>query len=206
MENINDCGNVQLEEMRKEMKELQTTLQQQKIFTEKSLRQAMGHRSSWITRFVMIEVIGLPFLILLFLGMKEFVGLSWGFVIASILFVTVDAVWDAIINRLRVDDYISLSLIELQHRLIRQRKMRRIQMLIEVPLVVVWALWFVYDLHTHGAGLFEGVSIWVPLITTALLFCVALAICFRIYNKMQNTDSHMLAEIDELNRMNQIPS
>lgn len=202
MENINDCGNVQLEEMRKEMKELQATLQQQKIFTEKSLRQAMGHRSSWITRFVIVEVIGLPFLILLFLGMKEFVGLSWGFVIASILFVTVDVVWDAIINRLRVGDYISLSLIDLQHRLIRQRNMRRIQLLIEVPLVVIWVVWFVYDIHNHGVGAFEGVSIWVPLITTALLLCVGLALCFKIYNKMQTTDSHVLAEINELNRMN----
>lgn len=202
MENMNNIGIGQLEDMKNEMQELRESLQQQKIFTDKSIRHAMAGRSSWISRFVKSEIfIVLPVSILLFLWMKSSIGLSWAFVAVTLGFIFVDIVWDIIINRLKPADYVSLSLIELKERLIRQREMRCRQILIEVPLIVLWAAWFVYDIATNGVGLFEDVPFWITLIITAVLFIVAMVIAFKIYNKMQGIDADAIAEIEQLKNM-----
>lgn len=202
MENMNNIGIGQLEEMKNEMQELRESLQQQKIFTDKSIRHAMVGRSSWINRFVKSEVfIVLPVSILLFLWLKSAIGLSWAFVVVTLGLIFADIVWDIIINRLKPADYVSLSLIDLKERLIRQREMRRRQMLIELPLVVVWAVWFVYDVATNGVGMFEDVPLWIPLIITVVWFIVAMVIVFKIYHKMQGIDADALAEIEQLKNM-----
>lgn len=202
MENMNNIGIGQLEEMKNKMQELRESLQQQKIFTDKSIRHAMVGRSSWINRFVKSEVfIVLPVSILLFLWLKSAIGLSWAFVVVTLGLIFADIVWDIIINRLKPADYVSLSLIDLKERLIRQREMRRRQMLIELPLVVVWAVWFVYDVATNGVGMFEDVPLWIPLIITVVWFIVAMVIVFKIYHKMQGIDADALAEIEQLKNM-----
>lgn len=202
MENMNNIGIGQLEEMKNEMQELRESLQQQKIFTDKSIRHAMVGRSSWINRFVKSEVfIVLPVSILLFLWLKSAIGLSWAFVVVTLGLIFADIVWDIIINRLKPADYVSLSLIDLKERLIRQREMRRRQMLIEVPLIVVWAVWFVYDVATNGVGMYEDVPFWIPLIITVVWFIVAMVIVFKIYHKMQGIDADALAEIEQLKNM-----
>ncbi len=202
MENMNNIGIGQLEDMKNEMQELRESLQQQKIFTDKSIRHAMVGRSSWINRFVKSEVfIVLPVSILLFLWLKSAIGLSWAFVVVTLGLIFADIVWDIIINRLKPADYVSLSLIDLKERLIRQREMRRRQMLIELPLVVVWAVWFVYDVATNGVGMFEDVPLWIPLIITVVWFIVAMVIVFKIYHKMQGIDADALAEIEQLKNM-----
>lgn len=162
----------------------------------------MVGRSSWINRFVKSEVfIVLPVSILLFLWLKSAIGLSWAFVVVTLGLIFADIVWDIIINRLKPADYVSLSLIDLKERLIRQREMRRRQMLIELPLVVVWAVWFVYDVATNGVGMFEDVPLWIPLIITVVWFIVAMVIVFKIYHKMQGIDADALAEIEQLKNM-----
>lgn len=202
MENMNNIGIGQLEEMKNKMQELRESLQQQKIFTDKSIRHAMVGRSSWINRFVKSEVfIVLPVSILLFLWLKSAIGLSWAFVVVTLGLIFADIVWDIIINRLKPADYVSLSLIDLKERLIRQREMRRRQMLIEVPLIVVWAVWFVYDVATNGVGMYEDVPFWIPLIITVVWFIVAMVIVFKIYHKMQGIDADALAEIEQLKNM-----
>lgn len=202
MENMNNIGIGQLEEMKNEMQELRESLQQQKIFTDKSIRHAMVGRSSWINRFVKSEVfIVLPVSILLFLWLKSAIGLSWAFVVVTLGLIFADIVWDIIINRLKPADYVSLSLIDLKERLIRQREMRRRQMLIELPLIVVWAVWFVYDVATNGVGMYEDVPFWIPLIITVVWFIVAMVIVFKIYHKMQGIDADALAEIEQLKNM-----
>lgn len=202
MENMNNIGIGQLEDMKNEMQELRESLQQQKIFTDKSIRHAMVGRSSWINRFVKSEVfIVLPVSILLFLWLKSAIGLSWAFVVVTLGLIFADIVWDIIINRLKPADYVSLSLIDLKERLIRQREMRRRQMLIEVPLIVVWAVWFVYDVATNGVGMYEDVPFWIPLIITVVWFIVAMVIVFKIYHKMQGIDADALAEIEQLKNM-----
>lgn len=202
MENMNNIGIGQLEDMKNEMQELRESLQQQKIFTDKSIRHAMVGRSSWINRFVKSEVfIVLPVSILLFLWLKSAIGLSWAFVVVTLGLIFADIVWDIIINRLKPADYVSLSLIDLKERLIRQREMRRRQMLIELPLVVVWAVWFVYDVATNGVGMYEDVPFWIPLIITVVWFIVAMVIVFKIYHKMQGIDADALAEIEQLKNM-----
>lgn len=202
MENMNNIGIGQLEEMKNKMQELRESLQQQKIFTDKSIRHAMVGRSSWINRFVKSEVfIVLPVSILLFLWLKSAIGLSWAFVVVTLGLIFADIVWDIIINRLKPADYVSLSLIDLKERLIRQREMRRRQMLIELPLIVVWAVWFVYDVATNGVGMYEDVPFWIPLIITVVWFIVAMVIVFKIYHKMQGIDADALAEIEQLKNM-----
>ncbi|MDE6243653.1 MAG: hypothetical protein K2M14_06555 [Muribaculaceae bacterium] len=127
-------------------------------------------------------------------------GASWTCVIFTILFCSADAVWDAIINRLNTTDFTTLSLVKLKERLLKQRKMRRNQMMIEVPLVILWAGWFAYDLISNAKGMYQDFPALLLVIMIGVLLVIGIVIVFNIYRKMQATDSESLAEIERLQR------
>lgn len=187
--------------MRQDMAKLRHSLQEQKIFSDKMMRHVMAERSSWINRFVKAEfLLMIPILILGLLFIMRYMGASWTCVIFTILFCSADAVWDAIINRLNTTDFTTLSLVKLKERLLKQRKMRRNQMMIEVPLVILWAGWFAYDLISNAKGMYQDFPALLLVIMIGVLLVIGIVIVFNIYRKMQATDSESLAEIERLQR------
>ncbi len=189
----------ELEEMKSEMQRLRQSLQEQKIFSEQAIRNAMGERSRWISRLVSTELyIVIPLLILMFAGIKYFIGLSWPFVIVTCVLCIIDAFWDRSINRLKSADFATLSMVQLKERLDGQKKKRRRQMVIELPLMVLWCVWFAYDLTTNPVGIFRQMpaSIWYCLL--AVVAPLSIVAAMMLYRKMQATDSASIAELEKL--------
>lgn len=193
--------NYELEQMRKEMKDLREALKAQKIFSDMCIRQAMAKKLSWNKRFVRIEVYAIiPLLILFMAGMREGWGVGWPFIIVSIFMIAADVVWDVVINRLKTDDSATMPLIDLKERLIRQRKMRRQQMVIEIPLLICWAIWLEYEIYCKALSDNE-INPWIPVGLIIVLLAIGLVVAFAIYNKMQGIDKDAIAEIDQLRKM-----
>lgn len=206
MNTVNDnSSNKELEEMRLELQSLREILQSQKIFSDRAIRKAMGERSRWISKFVNAEIyFVLPLISLLFLAIKIFIGLSWPFVIVTWLICCIDVVLDRIINRLSTNDFATLSMVRLKERLNRQKAMRSRQLIIEVPIIIVWAGWFVYDMVDNAVGIFKGIPSWTWFVLVAVSLVAGMVVVMVIYGKMQATDSAIIAELDELEKENLI--
>lgn len=199
MENLNSIESTELAEMKLEMKNLQENLKRQKIFSDRMMRRAMARRSSWIGSLLKAEVfLILPLVFLCFLFIKMFMGLSWLFFVVTMVFMTGDVIWDFFINRLANHAYSDMSLIELKEKLLERKRMRRLQMVIEVPLVILWAVWFAYDMITNAIGIFEQIPPLVTVGLTGMFLLIGLIGVIILYHKMQNTDNASLAEIEEI--------
>lgn len=195
-----NTDNHELEQIREEMKDLREALQAQKIFSDMCIRQAMAKKLSWNKRFVKIEVYAIiPLLFLFMVGMRGGWGISWPFIIISMIMIATDVVWDVIINRLKEDNSATMPLIELKERLIKQKKMRRQQMAIEIPLLICWIIWLEYEIYCKALSHAE-INPWIPVGITVALFAVSITVAFAIYNKMQGIDETAIAEIDDLRK------
>ena len=189
----------ELAQMRIEIKTLQHNLNQQKIFSDRLMRRVMARRVSWIDRLVKLEIfLVLPLAFLSFLFIKCFMGLSWLFIIVTMIFMTADVILDIFINRLPPDAFSSLSLLELKEKLIKRKRMRRLQTIIGLPLTVVWAIWFAFDLISNSIGIFEDIPPFVTVSLISFLLVIGIIIAVLLYRKMQATDTTALAEIEEL--------
>lgn len=196
---IHETEAAQIERMRREMKELKESLSSQKIYTDTAMRRVMMKKSSWIKNLLNIEaVIVLPFCAVMFLGIKEFVGTSWLFYIMSMIFFVIDVIWDFRINRLKPGKFMTLPLVELEEKIVRQQTMRRTQMLVEVPLTVLWMVWFTWELMTHSTGMYSHMPGWMWIPIVAIGSPLGFLAAYLIYSKMQNIDRSIIAEIREL--------
>ena len=195
----NNTNYNELEEMKREMQHLRQSLQEQKIFSEQAIRNAMGERSRWISRLVNAELyIIIPLVILMFVGVKYFIGLSWPFVIVTCVICIIDALWDRNINRLKSADFATLSMVQLKERLNEQKKNRHRQMVIELPLMVLWCVWFAYDLTTNPIGIFRQMPGWIWYVVLAVIAPLSIIAAIMLYRKMQATDSASITELEKL--------
>lgn len=194
---------LELEEMKREMQLLREDIQQQQVFSDKTMRNIMGQRQKWISSLVKTEIyLVIPVVILMYIGIKFLIGLSWPFVIVTCLFCIADVIWDKKINRLSSADFATMSLMELKEQLHIQQKSRRRQMLIETPLVILWTGWFAYDLTTNALGILREMPGWIWYVVMAVLLPIALAVVAALYKKMQASDSASIKDIDMLDEEN----
>lgn len=189
----------ELAQMRIEIKTLQDNLKQQKIFSDRMMRRVMARRVSWIDRLVKLEIfLVLPLVFILFLFIKFFMGLSWLFIIVTMIFMTADVILDILINRLPPDAFSSLSLLELKEKLIKRKRLRRLQTIAGLPLTVVWAAWFASDLISNSIGIFEDIPPLVTVVLISFLLVIGIIAVILLYRKMQDADTTALAEIEDL--------
>lgn len=191
--------------LRRQMHELKATLDSQRIFSDKMLRDIMARRNRDNERFVKAEkYFVLPFCALLFLFIKYSLNVSWLFYIATMIFILGDLILDIFINNVHGEDFARESLVSLRSRLVRQQRLRRKQMIYCIPFLTVWCLWFLYEL-VRGQGMMFAKGGWLAWAVWG--FCIAcgfalgLAVAFAIYRKMQRNDADSVSEIDSMNNL-----
>lgn len=192
-------GDEQIETMRREIAELKSSLEKQKIFGDTAVRRLMQKGNSWNVGMVKIEKYVLfPLLVLIYLGIKFFPGTSWIFFGVTVAMFAIDIVWDVMINRVKQSDYTDLPLLDLEEKLLKRRRDRKMQMVIELPLIVVWIAWFCYELISHSSAVFNGFPAigWVIAMTASGILGICVAIV--IYSKQQNIDTEAINRIKEL--------
>ena len=96
----------------------------------------------------------------------------------------------------------SLSLRDLRTYLIRQKRQRTIQLIVELPLAMAWLVWFLLSLLGNSMALRDmndpttvGWIKFAVIIATAI---IALVVIILVYRNSQRINDSMIKEIDSL--------
>ena len=193
----------EIEDLRKQMNMLKSSLDSQRIFTDKCLRHVMAERTRSNQQIINIEkYLILPFCALVFLLIKFFVGTSWLFFTATMVMVCIDMILDIKINNVHSADFSNQSLKSLRTRLAQQQRLRRKQMIFSIPLLVLWALWMLFEIAAGTADTIND-SIFIFSIGIIPGLIIGLIVAYIIYRKMQKNDSCTISDIDSLDNFEQ---
>ncbi len=180
-------NNIQeLEQLRNEVSEFKNRLEQQEIVSQQLLKQAMTGHVSWIKKYdIWGSILGLCFLPFVMFVMHQ-VGCSWAPIIFLVIMMVGEAAfnfWNASTIRnsyLMVDDVLST-----RQRLLGFKRREQWQMMIEVPLILVWFVWVCFDVagNRPGDDLSNVMSV-TGLIGGVIGFIVAVIIYFRMIRSL----------------------
>lgn len=202
MENkVNETG---LEQMRSQLDALRRKLDSQQIVNDRLVRTAMQSRMGWIGRYVRFEeYLLLPLALVVFLGLKLAIGLSWWFFAFTMAMCVADVVADHKVNILAGSLWQGGSMVEVRRRLVRMKKLRRRQLMVSFPVVAVWLAVLVLELLSCGIfGLgVPPVSEWRPAAFAGVVGGVVgtvagLVASVAVVRKMQRTNDELIRQID----------
>ena len=123
---------------------LQEKLHNEAIVNDRLLRESMKHNYSSINRFLSVEAtILMPVIIFVFPLLPLIFHLSWGPVIAIILLCLADTIFDYKVNHIKDEAFMGDNLIPTALRLQRAKRLSALQMLVSLPLILLWFVWFI---------------------------------------------------------------
>ena len=190
----------QLEEMRSQMAILQSKLNKETIINERLLRESMKHSYSNIDNYLNLQLCLLPAIFIGFPLLILYFGLSWYPAIFLFVISIYAVIFDRKINRLKEDAFASENLISTALRLQRAKKLSFYEMWINMPLVLVWFIWFMIDFAQHFMHDFTSVP---PEALGGIIGGLIGAACgfiydFNQYNKQQKIRQQIIDQINEL--------
>lgn len=202
MENNN--MNNDLELMREQMQMLREKLDKQEIINDKMLRQSVKKQMSWIKNFVYLEFLLVPFIALVWYGIKEVFDLSWWNYGILLIMCIIDVVLDYYVNvaALKTHNIENSNLTETMHKLYRMKQIRAKQFIIMITLCATWFTWTGIEMWQYTGSMAEmdkmmqgaaygglgGLVIGIP---------IAFFVVIRIYRKMQRTNDELIHQIEE---------
>lgn len=195
--------NNELEVMRQQLAILNKKLDSQEIVNDRLMRQTMKHKMSWIKHYVWAEIIAVPFLIIFFFGMTVIFNLSFGPLVYLSVMLVISVVIDYKVNMMKNREFLDGNLTETAVRLTTMKKRRLVSELAQIPFILVWMVWFIYDMYRHFSG-----GVWDmsnPGLTGGFIGAIigavaAVPICFFLVRKMQRTNDEVIRQIQELTK------
>lgn len=181
-----------IESMRMQLETLKKKLDEQQIVNDKLVRKAMSNKMSWIMKFLWTELfVLLPFAVLAFINLKSMVpGMSWYPVIAILVFMLACIVIDLYLNYTSENDWKSENLISTGMKLVKMKRLRWMQVAINLPIVLILFVWLFYDLE------FEGKDAMVC--GSVVGGVIGMAIGIGILIRMNRTNDELICQIREL--------
>ena len=195
MENQNN--NLQeLEELRSQVAEFKNRVERQEIVSRRLLKEAMKGHVSWIKQMSIWGSVGeLVILPLLVYALRSIVGVSWLPIIAVVLLLVGEAVfnfWNVSTIRdkhLAVDDVLSA-----QQRLITFKRREKLYTFGILPFLLLW-------LACIPFGVFHGTDIAFPSSDRLVAYCVAIvivfALSFYVFSREMRSLNKAIKDIDE---------
>ncbi len=194
-----ETQNKELEVMRQQLAILNKKLDSQEIVNNHLMREIMKNKMSWIRNTVWAETIACPFIILLFISFAATFNLSYGPVILMTVMLVADVVADYKINMIGNSSFLDGNLVDTAIKLAKMKRSRLVQTMIEVPVLIVWVMWFLLDMyrHTPSDGFWNGVAT-AGFIGGVVGFFVGVAVWIWLFRKMQHTNDEVIHQIEEL--------
>ena len=192
MENQNN--NLQeLEGLRQQVAEFKNRMEQQEIVSKRLLNAAMNGHVSWIrTMNIWVGSIGLVLLLLIIYHLRT-TSWSWGpmiFLLLVLIAETVFNLWN--VSTIRDKHLAAHDVISVQQRLIAYKRREKLQVFCEIPFILLWLVWFVYDIHNVTN---TPLSWLIPRIVIGLLIGSLIGF-FMFYREMRSLNM-AIKEIDE---------
>lgn len=199
MEELNNT--LELEQLRQQMSLLKDKLDQQEIVNDRLMRQTMTKKMSWIKKYIWFEIAILPPLLLLFVGIHYSMQLSWWLFAFLAVGLTIDVVADYYINRIDKNELLSGNLVEAGRKLVRMKRLRSISFAISMPLVVVWFVWFLYELlsssQTASSEMARALATG-GLVGGIIGGIIGFGVGIWLFMKMQRTNDDIIDQINAI--------
>ena len=200
MENNNT--NNELELLRQQMNMLKEKLDAQEIINDKLFTKSMRKEMSWIKKYVYIQFALIPFVALIWVGVKFTLGLSWWnyayLMLLCVFFVYIDYVIN--VKALSNADYHKNNLIETARKLAKMKRQRSIQMIVEILLLIVWLIWTFFEVNaaqSTATGIRQSL-LQGGIIGGYIGGIIGIIVAFVIFYKMQRTNDRLIEQIDDM--------
>lgn len=200
MENNNT--NNELELLRQQMNVLKEKLDAQEIVNDRLVAKSMRKEMSWIKKYIYVQFALIPFVVLIWVGVKYILGLSWWnysfLMLMCVVFVYIDYVVN--VKALSNADYHKNNLIETARKLVKMKRQRTIQMIVEILLLILWLIWTFLEVNSAqstATGLRQSL-LQGGIIGGYIGGVIGLIVAFVIFYKMQRTNDRMIEQIDDM--------
>lgn len=180
---------------------LQEKLHNETIVNDRLLRESMKHNYSSINRFLSVEAtILMPVIIFVFPLLPLIFHLSWGPVIAIILLCLADTIFDYKVNHIKDEAFMGDNLIPTALRLQRAKRLSALQMLVSLPLILLWFVWFIIDFFLSINYDSEALTsaAWGGLTGGCIGLVCGLIFAIQLYHKQQKTRQQVIDQINDL--------
>lgn len=193
----------ELDMLRDQMAAMKSDLDKNAIINDRLMQTVMKERSKGLNRLVNAEIISIPFLILLFFGICHVMHLSIWILVTMAIGLIVSTVVD--IKTVKVSTRLinSLSLRDLRTYLIRQKRQRTIQLIVELPLGMAWLVWLLLSLFDNSMVLTDLRDMnnqatvgWIKFAIIMVTSIIAIFTMIMVYREAQNVNNSMIEEIE----------
>ena len=190
----------ELDEMKQQLQMLQDKFQKEVTINDRLIQESIRHKMSWNKKLFWSDIISIPILIFIQLVMTEVFQLSWWNlgIFTVVVLAIVFADYKINVSTLRDEDLQRNNLIETAKKLVRMKRLGKIECIITFPLGFSWAGWVCVklwlqvnlqrnELLSQGYGLF-----------CVVLFVLGLLIALYFYRKMQRSNDELINQINNL--------
>lgn len=190
----------ELDEMKQQLQMLQDKFQKEVTINDRLIQESIRHKMSWNKKLFWSDIISIPILIFIQLVMTEVFQLSWWSlgIFTAVVLAIVFADYKINVSTLRDKDLQRNNLIETAKKLVRMKRLGKIECIITFPLGFSWAGWVCVklwlqvnlqrnELLSQGYGLF-----------CVVLFVLGLLIALYFYRKMQRSNDELINQINNL--------
>lgn len=184
--NINE-----LEQMRSQMNILKQKLSDQEIINKRLMRQSMCKRMDWIKKYIIAEFVLLPFVTYAFWFTLRAYGISGSGLALFMLIIIVDVILDYKVNKIKPGDWAELELIDIARRLTRMKRIRNMQFMISVPLLILLFVWMYFDSNIPQE--YENL-----MISAGIGAIAGFIFAFFMIRKMNRVNDRIIGEINEI--------
>lgn len=190
----------EFDEIKQQLQMLQGKFQKEVIISDKLLQESMQHKMSWIKKFFWMEFVIVPFGILAWLEIVKTCHLSWWVFGAFTAMLLICLLFDYLINVaiLRDEDYQRDNLIETAKKLVRMKRLRKIEYIVTFPLSFLWVGWAAFEMWQHvNIQHNEALSQQVEIVYVVTIVLAAF-LGFYLYHKMQRSNDELIEQINSI--------
>lgn len=188
----------ELEDMRQQLAAMKETLDKSQIVSRDLLNKIMRSKVSSMNRILLVEIIIMPFILIFFWGACCVMDLTPWLVWTLAVGVIADTLVDFTTIRISPKQ-LSSPLIELKRFLIRQKKIRRLQTWISLPLAIIWAIWLNFELFLRNSltGFHSQLANIVFIAIMAVSLIIGIVAVLVIMRKIDHISDDMVSDIDQ---------
>ena len=195
--NNNNIPQNEVDELREQLALFKQRLDQQEIISDRLMRRSMNARISIFTKTsVIADVVVLLIMPFVFWAFSK-MGVSWYLTLILLLGVIIELAYNIVchrqIQRLFTEGN---DLLTVRRGLLEFKKRERLQMLISIPLIALWALALCWQLGVFADNPTESVA--AIGIRVGIGFCIGTLIVFCGYFWEMHRVNRSIREIDEL--------
>lgn len=153
----------------------------------------MKQRASWLNVLVNVEIITIPLVSFMLLGLCQLFNISIWYATSMLVLSIIDIAFDWHTMRISPKLLGTASILELRKKLVRQKKERMWQTCISAPIFILWTILFIYAMFSDSNSMnLAGATVGIIGGTAGAVSMIV------IYGKAQGTNDSMLNDIEEI--------